>query len=79
MIKSHDPIILLKYPTRAHTFPINEDIEENTYLKFLQKITQLGVNYSPPIKTSFLGNLCDRQRVNNCLGIKGFDCYCMQT
>ena len=27
IIKSHAPDIILKHPTRVHTFPMNEEIE----------------------------------------------------
>ena len=79
MVKSNDPAILLKHPTRVYDFPMNEENEANTSLSFLHNRTQLSVNYSAPTKTSCSGNLCDRQIVTDWLGINVCGCYGMST
>ena len=59
------------------TTAINQEIESNTSLGFVFNNVNLSVNYSSIIKTSCSGNLCDRQRVNDWLGVKGCGCYGM--
>ena len=71
------PAILLKTPCRLSSMSTNEDIEANTFLGFVYNRTQLSVHFSAPIKTSCSRNLCDLQRVNDCLGTKGCGFYGM--
>lgn len=76
MIFSPLPAVLLKTPQMITT-GINQEIESNTSLGFVFNNVNLSVNYSSIIKTSCSGNLCDRQRVNDWLGVKGCGCYGM--
>ena len=76
MIFSSLPAVLLKTP-KMITTAINQEIESNTSLGFVFNNVNLSVNYSSIIKTSCSGNLCDRQRVNDWLGVKGCGCYGM--
>ena len=57
------------------TTAINQEIESNTSLGFIFNNVSLSVDYSSVIKTSCSGNLCDCQRVNDWLGVKGCGCY----
>ena len=68
------PAVLLKTP-KMITTAINQEIESNTSLHFVFNNVQLSVNYLSVIKTSCLGNLYDRQRVNAWLGVKGCGYY----
>ena len=61
MISSHVSIILLKNPTRVSIYTMNDKIEANTSLGFINNATQMSVNFSAPMKSSCSGNLCDRQ------------------
>ena len=70
------PAVLLK-TLKMITTGINQEIESNTSLGFVFNNVTLSVNYSPVIKISCSGNLCDRQRVNDWLGVKGCGCYGM--
>ena len=76
MIFSPLPAILLKTPT-MNTTRINQEIESNTSLGFVFNNVTLSINFSSVIKTSCSGNLCNRQRVNDWLGVKGCGCYGM--
>ena len=59
MIKLHHTVILTKNPVSIARFPMNNEIESNTYLGFVQDATQLTVSFSALIKTSCSVNLCD--------------------
>ena len=77
MLRSHMPCVLLKFPSRIGTVAIEEEIETNESHSLVYNSAQLVVNYSAPIKTLCTGKLCDRQRVNDWLNIKGCGCYGM--
>ena len=74
MIFSPLPAVLPETP-KMITTAINQEIEYNTSLGFIFNNVQLSVNYLSVIKTSCLGNLYDRQRVNAWIDVKGCGCY----
>ena len=57
MISSHVSIILLKNSTRVSIYTMNDKIEANTSLGFINN----ALIFSAPMKSSCSGNLCDRQ------------------
>ena len=77
MLNTHMNCIILKIPNSIRTIAMNEEIEANESYAFVYNSVDLRVNYSAPIKTSCCGKLCDRQRVNDWLNIKGCGCYGM--
>ena len=53
IIQSPFPVILLKISSRLYSLCVNEEIEANTYRGFIYNNTELCVNFTFPVKTTY--------------------------
>lgn len=77
ILRSQFPCIALNFPARLDTIAINDEITSNESYAFVWNNALVHVDYTAPMKTSCTGELCDRQRVNDWLNVKGCGCYGM--
>ena len=77
ILKSQFPCFALRFPDRMDTIAINHEIAANESYAFVWNCAQVSVDYTAPIKTTCSGELCDRQRVNDWLNVRGCGCYGM--
>ena len=79
LMVTHNPVFLLKYPSKIATMQIDPEIGSNTSLAFVHNGTSLQIYYTSVLKTQCNGSLCDRQRISDWLGSRGCGCYGMAT
>ena len=65
LVETHFPLILLLPTPRTASIPINTSLLGSKPVAFDYNATDVTVNYFNFVATLYLGNLCDKQRVND--------------
>jgi len=65
LVETHVPLILLLLTPRAASISINISMLGSKPVAFVYNATDVTVNYFNFVATLYLGNLCDKQRVND--------------
>ena len=79
LLVSHFPSILLQFIEYLTIVGINNAIKAKNSPAFVFNNKKITVYFYAALRTTCIGKLCDRKRVNNWENIKGCGCHSMLT
>ena len=77
MVKTQNPIIVMKHPDHVNAVMINTQITGNNTRAFVYNNVTLKINRTAALETTCSGFLCDKQRCGDWCGKQGCGCYHM--
>ena len=77
MVQTPFPVIAMKFPLTYPVVTVNQEIQGNVSMAFVQNGIAIAVRKTEPVTTTCSGLFCDKQRVYDWVDARGCGCYHM--
>jgi len=77
MVQTPFPVIAMKFPLTYPVVTVNQEIQGNVSMAFVQNGIAIAVQKTEPVTTTCSGLFCDKQRVYDWVDARGCGCYHM--